>query len=206
MAISKSQKLILPVKGMTCSACVLHVENAIKGIEGVSSVVVNLAVEDASVEFNPGSQPQIIEILNAIKEAGYDTKTENTSVDIIGMTCSACVLHVENAIKNIPSVLNVSVNLATEQAYIEHLDTPHFLEDVNKNVSDAGYSMSTTVNNDYRTDNNHNAPLEVKWKLYLSTCVALLTFVLSMQALFSWVPSHFQNPYILWSRLFQNPY
>ena len=199
MESSKSQNLIFPVKGMTCAACVLHVENAIKSIEGVSSVVVNLAVEDASVEFTPGSQPHTIEILNAIKEAGYDTKIENTSVDIIGMTCSACVLHVENAIKNIPSVLNVSVNLATEQAYIEHLDTPHFFEEVNKNVSDAGYSMITTVNNDYRIDNNHNAPLEVKWKLYISTCVAVLTFVLSMHALFSWIPSQFQNPYILWA-------
>ena len=134
MENSNSTKLILPVKGMTCAACVLHVENAIKSIEGVSSVVVNLAVEDASIEFNTDSKPRPIEILNAIREAGYDTNIETTNVDIIGMTCSACVLHVENAIKNIPDVLKVSVNLATEQAYIEHLDTPYFLEKVSKNV------------------------------------------------------------------------
>ena len=69
MEISKSQKLILPVKGMTCAACVLHVENAIKSIEGVSSVVVNLSVEDASVEFNPGSQPQTIEKTSLLPES-----------------------------------------------------------------------------------------------------------------------------------------
>ena len=192
-------KLILPIKGMTCAACVLHVENAIKSIEGVSSVVVNLGVEDASIEFNTDSQPRPIEILNAIREAGYDTNIETTNVDIIGMTCSACVLHVENAIKNIPDVLKVSVNLATEQAYIEHLDTPYFLEKVSKNVSDSGYSIKTILGNDYTTTGNPNVPLEVKWKLYLSICVALLTFVLSMKGLFHWVPAHFQNPYILWA-------
>ena len=199
MKTPKQSKLIFPIKGMTCSACVLHVENAIKNVEGVSSVIVNLAIEDASIEFNTDTRPKTTEILNAIREAGYDTNIENTNVNIIGMTCAACVLHVENAIKSVPNVLNVSVNLATKQAYIEHVNSPYLLEEVSKNISDAGYSMETILSTEWQNPKRSDPLLEVKWKLSLSICVALLTFMLSMKNLFPWVPSYLQNPYALWA-------
>jgi Cu+-exporting ATPase len=35
-----------------------------------------------------------------------------------GMTCASCVMRVERALKNVPGVQDVSVNLATESARV----------------------------------------------------------------------------------------
>ena len=40
------------------------------------------------------------------------------SLDIEGMSCASCVMRVEKALKKIPGVTEVSVNLATERASI----------------------------------------------------------------------------------------
>ena len=48
-----SKKFSLPVKGMTCASCAAHVGRALKGVEGVTGVKVNLATERAVVEYDP---------------------------------------------------------------------------------------------------------------------------------------------------------
>ncbi|MCE2462712.1 MAG: heavy-metal-associated domain-containing protein [Dehalococcoidia bacterium] len=47
------RQLHLPVEGMTCAACVSHVEGALRGVRGISSAQVNLATERATVEMHP---------------------------------------------------------------------------------------------------------------------------------------------------------
>ena len=44
------QEIRLPITGMTCAACEKNVTRALKRIEGVSEVFVNLATEAASVK------------------------------------------------------------------------------------------------------------------------------------------------------------
>ena len=39
-------------------------------------------------------------------------------LQVTGMTCASCVLRVEKSLKSIPGVLDASVNLATEQAFV----------------------------------------------------------------------------------------
>ena len=46
MLTKTTKRVILPIEGMTCAACVSHVE-------GVSQVMVNLATEQATVDYNP---------------------------------------------------------------------------------------------------------------------------------------------------------
>ena len=40
-------------------------------------------------------------------------------LQVTGMTCASCVLRVEKSLKSVPGVLEVSVNLATEQAFVD---------------------------------------------------------------------------------------
>jgi Cu+-exporting ATPase len=75
-------KLTLPVEGMTCASCVLRVENALKGVSGVETAVVNLATESASVEIEP-SKVSVDTLKKAVEDAGYkiiDTADEVDSV------------------------------------------------------------------------------------------------------------------------------
>ncbi|MGC8945931.1 MAG: heavy-metal-associated domain-containing protein, partial [Anaerolineae bacterium] len=47
------QRISIPVRGMTCASCVAHVEGALRGVDGVEEVAVNLATERATLRFDP---------------------------------------------------------------------------------------------------------------------------------------------------------
>lgn len=64
----------LNIGGMTCAACVYHVERALNGVPGVTKANVNLGVERASVEFTP-SIATIEDLRRAVEEAGYRVET-----------------------------------------------------------------------------------------------------------------------------------
>src|SRR5574341_1321178 len=63
-------KLDLPITGMTCASCVTAVENSLKKLHGVADATVNLALECASVSFNP-NQVSYQDIKNAVEGIGY---------------------------------------------------------------------------------------------------------------------------------------
>ena len=60
----------LNIGGMTCAACVYHVERALTGVAGVTKANVNLGVEKAAVEFSP-DVATIDDLRRAVEEAGY---------------------------------------------------------------------------------------------------------------------------------------
>jgi Cu+-exporting ATPase len=66
-----SQKVIIPVRGMTCASCVSAIEKAVTVLRGVSKASVNFATEKATVEYDP-SATRLSEIKKAILEAGYE--------------------------------------------------------------------------------------------------------------------------------------
>lgn len=106
----------LPVHGMTCAACAGRVERALRKVEGVENASVNLANERVRVHAPEGSLPILQQ---AITRAGYSVPTDSLELDITGMTCASCVNRVERALRKVPGVNTVSVNLASEQAHVE---------------------------------------------------------------------------------------
>ncbi len=60
----------LDIQGMTCAACVSHVEKAIKKVDGVDLATVNLATEQATVSFDP-AVAQVATIIESVIHAGY---------------------------------------------------------------------------------------------------------------------------------------
>ena len=60
----------LPITGMTCAACVNNVERAVKKVDGVIDVSVNLATEYATVRYVPGVVGRR-GLIAAVKKAGY---------------------------------------------------------------------------------------------------------------------------------------
>ncbi len=63
--------LTLPIEGMTCSACVSHVEHALKETPGVSEASVNLMTHSARVVFNPKLAAPA-GLIEAVANAGYE--------------------------------------------------------------------------------------------------------------------------------------
>ncbi len=140
---SEQKTITLPVQGMTCASCVSHVQKALEEVTGVSDASVNLATEQATVSFEPGLV-HLETLADAVREAGYDVATEKRTLAIGGMTCASCVSHVEHALSELPGVLSVNVNLATEKATVEYVPTMVTLGDLRRAVADAGYEVLPT--------------------------------------------------------------
>ncbi len=67
----ETERVDLPVTGMTCSACAARIERTLGKEEGVEEAAVNLATERATVRFNP-AVTDVGRIVDAIRGAGYD--------------------------------------------------------------------------------------------------------------------------------------
>ncbi len=70
------------------------------------------------------------------------TKKTSLTLFIGGMTCASCVRHVEGALKSVPGVGAVTVNLATGKAAVEYDPTQASIGDLKKVVEDVGYSAA----------------------------------------------------------------
>jgi Cu+-exporting ATPase len=66
---TRSERIDLPIEGMTCSSCANRVEKRLNGIEGVEATV-NFATEQATVEFDP-RQVEPEDLVAAVGETGY---------------------------------------------------------------------------------------------------------------------------------------
>ncbi len=71
IAAEPTGRVTIGVRGMTCGACVGHVEKALSGVDGVVFAAVNLASERATVEYLPGTV-RVSDFHDAISGAGYD--------------------------------------------------------------------------------------------------------------------------------------
>ncbi len=71
---SDLETVSISVSGMTCAACVMHVEHALTDVPGVEEARVNLASERAVIEVPEGLSFDVL--ASAVKDAGYGARTE----------------------------------------------------------------------------------------------------------------------------------
>jgi P-type Cu+ transporter len=133
--------LILPVSGMTCASCVSHVEGALSELPGVSNVVVNLATSKAALKYNP-SRIRTADLKKAVENAGYRVTTDDLTLDISGMTCASCAGHVEKALKELPGVEDVSVNLGLNTARVTYYPGAVTSAAMKRAVREVGYEAA----------------------------------------------------------------
>ena len=109
--------LDLGITGMTCASCVRRVERALARVPGVAAVAVNLATERARVT-GSGATLDVPALAAAVQAAGFQTGTADYDLQVAGMSCASCVGRVERALRRVPGVTDVAVNLATERAHV----------------------------------------------------------------------------------------
>ncbi|WP_010677681.1 heavy metal translocating P-type ATPase [Bacillus timonensis] len=64
------QKAEFDITGMTCAACATRIEKGLNRMEGVATANVNLALEKATIEFNP-SEVTVGDIIAKVEKLGY---------------------------------------------------------------------------------------------------------------------------------------
>ncbi|WP_426754621.1 heavy metal translocating P-type ATPase [Myxococcus sp. Y35] len=137
----------LPILGMTCASCVRRVETALQKVEGVEEASVNFATQRAQVLYDPRRTSRDV-LARAVVEAGYEVpapapavRPESVEMDVLGMTCAACVRRIEKALGAVRGVASASVNLALKRAKVTYdpsLTSPAQLAEA---VKQAGYQV-----------------------------------------------------------------
>jgi len=64
------QKAEFEITGMTCAACATRIEKGLNKMDGVASASVNLALEKATIEFNP-SEVTVADVIAKVEKLGY---------------------------------------------------------------------------------------------------------------------------------------
>jgi len=135
-----SQRIELPVSGMTCASCVAAIEKGLSRIEGVAEASVNLATETATVTYDP-EKTGLQQVVETVRDVGYEVGVETITLPIQGMTCASCVATVEKALKSLAGVVRADVNLATEQATVGLLPMVVTRDQLAQAVRAAGYDV-----------------------------------------------------------------
>jgi heavy metal translocating P-type ATPase len=173
--------LDIPVRGMTCAACVRRVETAIKSVAGVSNAGVNLATERATVELAPGALSGVEE---AIREAGYEPGETHVDLQVADMTCASCIARVERAAKSVPGIIEATANLATGRLSLRAIDSPDVFARVTAELADAGYLATATDASADRAakDDERRATdaADLKRRVLLASTATLPLFILEM--------------------------
>ena len=79
-ASGAAKRVVLPVRGMHCASCVLKVESALKALEGVREVGVDLPSRTVAISFVPlPGRLEVKHLRRAIEKAGYDVLGESES-------------------------------------------------------------------------------------------------------------------------------
>jgi Au+-exporting ATPase len=172
----------LPIEGMTCASCVGRVEAALRKVDGVGSVAVNLATERAEVRPSGHGPVDRAALVQAIEKAGYDVPAQTIELSVEGMTCASCVGRVERALQAVPGVSQATVNLATERATVRGVaSTEALLAAIGKAGYEARNLDSGTVSGDDNAEARKDAErVALKRDLLIASALALPVFILEM--------------------------
>ena len=174
--------LDIPVRGMTCAACVRRVEKALAAAPGVKAASVNLATERAQVTLAPGAG--LAPVLAAIVEAGYEPAETTVDLAVSDMMCAACVRRVEKALTAVPGALSASVNLATGRASVTAIGGADVARRLAEAATAAGYPATLALSSAEeaaREDARRAADLAaLKRRFLLAAAASLPIFIVEM--------------------------
>uniref|UniRef100_A0A452V0K8 Copper-transporting ATPase 1 n=1 Tax=Ursus maritimus TaxID=29073 RepID=A0A452V0K8_URSMA len=133
------------IDGMHCKSCVLNIESALSTLQYVSSIVVSLENRSAIVKYNANSvTPETLrKAIEAIPlNIASHPLTQETVINIYGMTCNSCVQSIEGVISKKAGVKSIRVSLANGNGTVEYdplLTTPETLREA---IEDMGFDAA----------------------------------------------------------------
>jgi Cu+-exporting ATPase len=134
-----TRKTRIGVVGMSCSNCAESIEDAVGALEGVESVNVNPASDEATVAYDADAV-SLAELYDAVDDAGYTAVSEAVTVGISDMTCANCAETNESALEAARGVVGAEVNYATDEARVTYNPEEVSVDDLYAVIEGAGYT------------------------------------------------------------------
>jgi Cd2+/Zn2+-exporting ATPase len=138
--MTTKQNIALPITGLDCIDCARTLQGGLAVLRGVLSSQLNFATSTLAVEYD-ADQVSVAGILARIRELGYDAASgEELTFEVSGMDCANCAAHLQQAVANLPGVLEVQVKLMGAQMHVKALFGQHVQEAVIRQTAELGYA------------------------------------------------------------------
>ncbi len=196
------------VIGMTCASCVNRVEKVVKKVDGVESVSVNLATNQAQVKYDPATVKDE-QVVAAITKIGFEARLKSDTPEkkylfsVKGMSCASCVGRVEKVLSKVEGVGSVTVNLASHQAQVHVKDSSFQTQRVIDAVTKLGYeaALLDEVNEDTAAEDQEKERIKLKKDFTYAAIVTTIVLIGSIPHMMAgwgeWVPAILASPYVL---------
>ncbi|KMJ56858.1 ATPase P [Bacillus sp. LL01] len=200
MSDQKRKETQLQITGMTCAACSTRVERGLNKLAGVETANVNLALENASVTYDP-EQVSEIEIEKKIQDLGYDVVKEKAEFLITGMTCAACSSRIEKVLGKMEGVNTANVNLALESGTVEYNPSKLKPADIIARIEKAGYGATEKVEKSENAESFRQKELEKQQGKFVFSLILTIPLLWAMVSHFSftsfiYLPDMLMNPWV----------
>jgi Cu+-exporting ATPase len=202
MPAKATERVTIPVSGMHCAACVSKVEKALADLPGVDEAQANLAAANAAVacDIDRLSLPAVEE---AVRGVGYQVPWERLELLVLGMMGSHCEEIITRALGELPGVVRVRVNLATDTVNVEYASSLTSSTLIKRTVRELGYQVSEKAGADSLDREREAREHEIRTQfrnLLLATPFGLLIMIGTFQSY--WVlkdilPDLLNNKYFL---------
>jgi len=195
MAVKKE---ILPIQGMTCANCAATIERTVKKLPGVRSASMNFATEELQIEYN-SSLLSLLDIIQSVRNAGYDIPLKKIRIPVAGMTCANCASTIERGLtRKIPGLYKADASFADESVSVEYIPGVASPEMMADQISDLGYTplLGQDEGKDDSGEKHHRYLLRALWTgVLFTTPLFILSMLRDFNILGMW--SH-----ALWMNLF----
>ncbi len=136
-----TKQIVLPIKGMTCASCVMHVEGGLKETPGVAKAAVNLATERATVQYDP-TAATVPDMVWHVRDVGYDVLTDQVELPLTNV---ADAHQVETALKAVPGVLDVTLNETHDRVIVSIIPGAVTINELRGAIEQAGAQVADTA-------------------------------------------------------------
>ncbi len=151
-ALTGPVKVELSLIGLSCSSCSTTVERVLMGLPGVSEAHVNYTMGKAHVTYDP-AQVGVSGMMDAIRKAGYNIGADEMHVRISpGLHCASCVGFIEEALRQVPGVLEATVNPGTDSARIRYAVGQVDYVALKRAIESTGYQAARPVEQEESVD------------------------------------------------------
>lgn len=164
------------LQGMSCAGCVRRVETALRDVDGVGDVTVNLATERARV-----TGGRVEDLTARLSKVGYPAREESFAFTVDGLSCASCVGRVEKALLQAKGVTFASVNLATGIATVRSVAGYQTVSSLVEVIADAGYDAASVSDDaEPQTEHRDQEIEQLKHRVIWAVILVAPVFLLEM--------------------------
>jgi P-type Cu+ transporter len=181
-----SERVDLPITGMTCAACASRIERQLKKQTGVEACSVNFATAKATVNYDP-QKTNVSALVQTVKDAGYDTAGSAKVEFVVDDSArpSGSSVQLENHLSKMRGVVNASFNLATMTVKIEYLPSIADTKTIRAAIEDFGYRVREVSGAGERAEDSIEAAhaaeyADLKRKFWVAAILSLPVLVIAM--------------------------